>query len=264
MNGFLRKMSRKISAKNQFIKSFPLFFGLISGFSVFYFLYAFGAYGIQKGLSYSGHSLLFRSVSFGVLTFTYLTIFEATIKSKLKITSFKHELVWYTALILLGSHLIFILFNYFWNWQELNVEAYLLIIKEFPLMMVFPLFFYIGLKTIIKTRNHEDNYLLIQSENGKDNLKIRLRDFLYAKASENYITILYMSNKQPKKHLIRKRLKVFEKELNAFPDIMRCHRSYLVNRLNIGSIKQSKSKLHIEMGSDSIPISKQYKDSFLL
>lgn len=263
MIGFFREMLRKISSKNQFVKPFPLFFGLISGFSVFYFLYAFGAYGIQKGLSYSGHSLLFRSICFGVLTFTYLTVFETRFKLKLNITSFKHEFIWYTALILFGSQLIFILFNFFWNWQELNVEAYLLIIKEFPLMMVFPLFFYLGLKAIIKTKNHEDNYILFQSENGKDNLKTRMRDFLYAKSSENYITILYLSNKQPKKHLIRKRLKVLELELYSIPEIVRSHRSYLVNRLNIRSIKQSKTKLGIEIGSDIIPISKQYKDSFL-
>jgi len=263
MTPIFRKMLRNISSENQFVKFFPLFFGLISGFSVFYFLYAFGAYGVQKGLSYSGHSLLFRSICFGVLTFTYLIIFETWFKSKLNITGFKHEFIWYTALILLGSQLIFILFNFFWNWQELNVEAYLLIIKEFPLMMVFPLFFYLSLKAIIKSKNPIDNYILFQSENGKDNLKIRMRDFLYTKSSENYITILYLSNNQPKKHLIRKRLKVLELELNTIPEIVRSHRSYLVNKLNIRSIKQSKTKLHIEIGSAIIPISKQYEDSFL-
>ena len=47
--------------------------GLISGFSVFYFLYFLDAFSIQKGISYSGHSHLFRSISFGLLTFVYQT-----------------------------------------------------------------------------------------------------------------------------------------------------------------------------------------------
>ena len=103
---------------------FPVILGFISGFSVFYFLYIFGAYGIQKGLSYSGHSHLFRSICFGLLTFSYLTAFEAWIKPKLNITRLGPAILWYLSLVLLGSQLIFLLFNFFWNWQEWNLEAY--------------------------------------------------------------------------------------------------------------------------------------------
>lgn len=244
---------------------FPVVFGLISGFSVFYFLYFFEAYGIQKGLSYSGHSHLFRSISFGILTFLYLSLFEAFVKSKLKITLIKEYILWYAGLVFLGSNLIFLLFNFFWNWQEWNLEAYGLIVKEFPLMMVIPLSFYLLIQSFNKQKAKavEVQYLLFQSENGKDQLKLKLNDFLYASSSENYITIFYLSNQKSEQHLIRKPLKVLEEELNAFSEIERSHRSYLVNRLNIQSVRQIKRKVYIEIQDETLPVSKQFQDQFL-
>ena len=258
-----RRILNELSIKKNFVKSLPLIFGLISGISIFYFLYIFGAYGIQKGISYSGHSHLYRSITFGLLTFTYLSILETWIKPKLKVFGFKNTFLWYVILIFIGSHLIFILFNFFWNWQELNLESYLLIQMEFPLMMIFPLFIYIGLSSILKSKSKEEIHISFQSENGKDNLKIRMQDFLYAKSLENYIEIVYLVNNQSANHLIRKRLKVLELEFKNIPEIVRSHRSYLVNRLNSRSVKQSKTKFHVEVGSEMIPVSKQFKDSFL-
>ena len=242
---------------------FSIFLGILSGFSVFYFLYFFGAYGIQKGLSYSGHSHLFRSISFGVLTFSYLTVFETWLKPKWATTRFTHVLAWYIGLLILGSQLIFLLFNFFWNWQEWNLEAYGLIMKEFPLMMVLPFLFYFAFKAISKPKDTEGDFLLFQSENGKDQLKVRLQDFMYANSSENYITIFYISNNSGKQHLIRKPLKVLEQELVAHPEIKRAHRSYLVNMSKIQAVKQLKGKVQVEINGAIVPISKKFQKYFL-
>ncbi|MFY0689272.1 MAG: DNA-binding protein [Cyclobacteriaceae bacterium] len=249
--------------KLYYSKLFPAILGFISGFSVFYFLYLFGAYGIQKGLSYSGHSHLFRSISFGLLTFVYLTAFEVWLKPKLNVTRFGPSILWYLSLVLLGSQLIFLLFNFFWNWQEWNLEAYGLILKEFPLMMVLPLSFYLVLKKISAHQKPNTPYITFQSENGKDQLRINPQDILCASSSENYITILYTSGGQNKEHLIRKPLKVLEQELKAYPEIARTHRSYLVNNRNIQAVKQLKGKVLLEVNGTSIPVSKQYQHQFL-
>lgn len=262
------KRPYQLTVKNTFkkvihLRYFSVFLGLISGFSVFYFLYFFNAYGIQQGLSYSGHSHLFRSISFGLLTFSYLVIFETWLKPKLTFTNYRHLILWYVGLVCLGSNLIFILFNYFWNWQEWNVSAYLLILKEFPLMMLLPLSFYLALKAIPKPKNLEGDYLSFQSENGKDQLKIKLKDFLYANSSENYITLFYTSKNEGRQHLIRKPLKVLEQELQVYPEIQRAHRSYLVNKLNIKAVKQQKGKVYLEIDKNSIPVSKRFQEYFL-
>jgi len=109
----------------------------------------------------------------------------------------------------------------------------------------------------------EDDFLLFQSENGKDRLKLKLQDFLYANSSENYITINYLSNHLNKKHLIRKPLKVLEEELSAHPEIVRIHRSYLVNRIHVQNVKQAKGKVLIEIFAESLPVSKNYQEVFL-
>lgn len=130
-------------------------------------------------------------------------------------------------------------------------------------MMLLPLSFYLAIKAIPKPKNLEGDYLLFLSENGKDQLKIKLQDFLYANSSENYITIFYASNTEGKQHLIRKPLKVLEQELKPYPEIQRSHRSYLVNRLNIEAIKQYKGKVYVEINKNSIPVSKRFQEYFL-
>lgn len=41
---------------------------LLTGFSLFFVLFIYQGYNIQAGVSYSGHSLLFRASAFGFLT----------------------------------------------------------------------------------------------------------------------------------------------------------------------------------------------------
>lgn len=244
-------------------KWLPLVLGMVSGFAVFYFLYLFGAYGIQKGLSYSGHSHLFRSISFGLLTFGYLSAFEAWIKPRLKLTGPGPVIIWYLGLVVLGSQLIFLLFNFFWNWQEWNLSAYGQIMMEFPLMMALPLAFYGLFKKVAVSPEPNTPYITFQSENGKDQLRIAPKHFLYASSSENYVTVSYTSDAQSQQHLIRKPLKVLEQELKAYPEIARTHRSYLVNRPNIQAVRQVKGKVLLELNGSSIPVSKQYQHHFL-
>ncbi|WP_299836453.1 LytTR family transcriptional regulator DNA-binding domain-containing protein [uncultured Tenacibaculum sp.] len=242
---------------------FPIVLGLISGISVFYFLYFFEAYGIQKGTSYSGHSHLFRSFCFGIITFVYLAFFEFYLKKKFAINAVKQKVFWYVFLVFFGSQLIFLLFNYFWNWQEWNLQAYLLIIKEFPLMMIIPIGFYLILSELVSHKKIENTELIFQSENNKDRLKIKAEDFLYALSSGNYITVSYASENSIKEHLIRKTLKLLEKELEDDSNIKRCHRSYLVNTSNIQAVKQEKGKVFIEIKEHKLPVSKQYQEEFL-
>lgn len=243
-------------------KRIPFLLGAFSGLAVFYFLYVFGAYGIQKGISYSGHSHLFRSISFGTFTAIYLATFESFLKPKLNIHGVRASILWYVLLIFFGSQGVFLLFNYFWNWQEWNFEAYILILKEFPLMMLLPLAFYLSLKTFL-TSTKTDAQVSFCSENGKDKLNISLANFLFAQSADNYISIHYRGHQQTKTHLIRKPLKVLEEELLKYPEVIRSHRSYLVNRTNIKAVKQHKGKVLLEIDRQSLPVSKQLHEDFL-
>lgn len=244
-------------------KSLPYLFGLVSGFCVFYFLYVFRAYGIEEGYSYSGHSLIFRSSSFGLLTFSYITILERWLKPRWQINSLSRKIIWFAFLILLGCQLIFILFNYFWNWQEWNFEAYGLILREFPLMMALSLILYSALASLLRKNISKDNLMVFSSENGKDILKIRSANFLYAEAMENYIAIFYDAKGKTERHLIRKPLKLLAKELSQEANIVRFHRSFLANTNRITSIKQKKGKVLISITNREFSVSKTYQKNFL-
>jgi DNA-binding LytR/AlgR family response regulator len=135
--------------------------------------------------------------------------------------------------------------------------------KEFPLMMILPLSFYLVLKQITNPDKKNTSHFTFQSENDKDQLRINLEDFLFANSSENYITINYMLDGKCKEHLIRKPLKILEKELKIHPQIERTHRSYLVNSQNIKAVKQIKGKVLLEVNENSLPVSKQYHHRFL-
>ena len=130
-------------------------------------------------------------------------------------------------------------------------------------MMLLPLSFYLVLKRISALQKPKISYITFQSENGKDQLRLNPQYFLYANSSENYITIAYISDGQIKQHLIRKPLKALEQELKGYTEIERTHRSYLVNSLNIQSVKQDKGKVLLEVNGTGIPVSKQYQQQFL-
>ena len=248
--------------KFRILKNTRIYLGILSGFSVFYFLFFLDAFSIQKGISYSGHSHLFRSISFGFLTFVYQFILEVFIRNRFEIKSVQQNIIWFLVLVFIGSQLTFLLFNFFWNWQELSLRSYSLIQIEYPLMMIFPLGIYMLLHKVVD-KPKPIQFLTFYSDNNKDLLKINLKDFLFAQSAENYITIYYLSSNGEKKHLIRKTLKSLESEISDYNEIKRVHRSYLVHTGNINQVVQKKDKIYLEIKSHSIPVSKSYRYLFL-
>lgn len=130
-------------------------------------------------------------------------------------------------------------------------------------MLLLPFTFYWIIRRLLATKQAAESYMTFQSENGKDQLKLKLNDFLYAQSSENYISIFYRSKQKTKEHLIRKPLKVLTKELDNYSEIKRVHRSYLVNMQNVQAVKQSKGKIHLETNGIELPVSKRYEAQFL-
>ena len=141
--------------------------------------------------------------------------------------------------------------------------AYGLIMKEYPMMMILPIVIYQLALKILNTKNTEEIIFLFQSDNGKNQLKIKLEDFLYANSSDNYIQIHYKNNGNLRQHLLRKPLKVLEQELKTYPHIQKSHRSYIINQQNIDLIKQEKGKVLIDIHGVTIPVSKQFSHLFI-
>ncbi len=98
-------------------------------------------------------------------------------------------------------------------------------------------------------------------ENGVLRISINKKDLLYIESCDNYVTIYYSGNDSIKKYLLRNRLKNIENELLR-TNIIRCHRTYLVNLEKAKVIRKETDGLYIELDTKDakeIPVSKSYQ-----
>jgi hypothetical protein len=106
---------------------------------------------------------------------------------------------------------------------------------------------------------------LIKFPDDKGNVKftLPLNDLLYLESTDNYVYIFYILHDKIKKELLRNSLKNLESVFKDDP-VKRCHRSYMVNLLNISLIKRSgqKTTLILNKVIDPIPVSKTYLKDF--
>lgn len=235
---------------------------VLSGVTVFYVLFIFKGYNIQSNLSYSGHSLLFRSLSFAVLTTFVFYIFQFKVSKYVTVSKGKIILMHSMATII-GLHATFILFNYFWKWTEWNLKAYSYFIYEYPLIIIIPIcIVWLVFKQAPLQEDSTRNTYVFSSYNGKEIIEILKTDFLFMKASGNYTEIFYKSNEVLKSHLLRKNLKRFEFDFKENGVLKKCHRSYIFNTEIGKTVIKQKGKVFLDFGYEKIPVSKTYMDSF--
>lgn len=84
------------------------------------------------------------------------------------------------------------------------------------------------------------------NENDKSVLMLRAADILYLKANDNYVEIYFEEHGALSKKLIRNRLKNIEHSI-SHEDLIRVHRSYIINRQRIKSIHKKGIKLIVQL-----------------
>ena len=108
---------------------------------------------------------------------------------------------------------------------------------------------------------------LISFKDERNTLRLSLKpnDVLYIESSDNYVNIFYLSQQKKEVYLLRNSLKKLEESL---PErlFIRCHRSFLINRNIVKTIKREKEGVFIELESDPIiriPVSKTYIENVI-
>ena len=91
-------------------------------------------------------------------------------------------------------------------------------------------------------------------------LRLPLDDFLFAASDNNYSTVYFFSEGQIQRELLRLSLKNLETQLKTFEDILRCHKSYLVNKSKITKISGNARSLvlQVEGYKGLIPVSRSF------
>lgn len=96
-------------------------------------------------------------------------------------------------------------------------------------------------------------------------LSLKKENLLYIESAENYVNICYLNKGKISKYLLRDTLKKMEENFSG-TDIIRCHRSYIVNFENVKVIRKEKDGLMLDLDSlpaIDIPVSKTYIDSVM-
>lgn len=99
-----------------------------------------------------------------------------------------------------------------------------------------------------------------ESENQSEHLFLFPEQIILIKSANNYIEIIYKQNKKVSRRLIRNSLKNTEKLLSKYPSLIRCHRSYIINKNCIQNIQKGAEGLKLSLFDYSfeINVSRQY------
>jgi DNA-binding LytR/AlgR family response regulator len=91
-------------------------------------------------------------------------------------------------------------------------------------------------------------------------ISIKMENLLYFEASDNYVNIYYLNKEKVSRFLLRNSLKKLESTFTN-SELLRCHRSYMVNFKKVKVLRKEKDGLCLEMDtheSVDLPVSKTY------
>lgn len=94
---------------------------------------------------------------------------------------------------------------------------------------------------------------------------VKKENLLYIESAENYVSICYLNKDKVTKYLLRETLKKIEENFDG-TDVIRCHRSYIVNFEKVKVVRKEKEGLVLELDTPSapnIPVSKTYVGSVM-
>ncbi len=94
---------------------------------------------------------------------------------------------------------------------------------------------------------------------------VKKENLIYLESTENYINICYLNNGKITKYLLRDTMKKMDEKF-AGTDIIRCHRSYMVNFEKVKVIRKEKDGLKLDFDDpqvSDIPVSRTYVDNVM-
>jgi hypothetical protein len=109
------------------------------------------------------------------------------------------------------------------------------------------------------------NMIPFYDDKGILKFSVKKENLLYLESAENYVNICYLNKGKVSKYLLRDTLKKIEENFSG-TEIVRCHRSYMVNFEKVKVIRKDKDGLKLEFDNPSvtdIPVSKTYVNTVM-
>lgn len=110
-------------------------------------------------------------------------------------------------------------------------------------------------------QNEIQDNIILTAENEKDAIQLKVNDLIYIESADNYSNIVFWKNNKIEKILLRGALKRFEQQLDAFPYLQRCHRSYIINLEQVEHINGNAQGYRISLKNYDgmiIPVARNY------
>jgi hypothetical protein len=102
--------------------------------------------------------------------------------------------------------------------------------------------------------------LTLYSENQSEGLNFSVADIVMIRSADNYVEIIHKVNNSFKRQLLRNTLKNIEHQAAHFDDLIRCHRTCIININYVSKLKRKQNSywLSIQNFSEEVPVSRQY------
>lgn len=265
---------------------FNLFLSFIIGLFVFLFLYVFQPFGMYT----MQNNLFTYCLGFGVVSFLTHNIMFIVIPNIFK-SAFKDE-NW-----TVGKNILFIallvtligVFNWLYNnkvqaiSEKTPLVAFTKIISYTFILSVFPILIFTFItehfyrekrikvsKEIMKFRElktvlKKEKEITIYGNNKEDNLSFNLNDLIYISSQGNYASLFLNSNNKIKEHVLRTTLTSIISDLKKYKNIIRCHKSYIINSEYMNSISGNARGYFLESNKIQIqiPVSRSFSKQSL-
>ena len=98
----------------------------------------------------------------------------------------------------------------------------------------------------------------ISVPNEREDFELIVDAFLYAKSDDNYVNIYYLNNTSISRKMIRITLKKMDSLFVEHKDILKCHKSYIVNLKHVHRVSGNAQgyKLHLRNKDIIVPVSR--------
>lgn len=252
---------------------------LVFGKFVFIFLILFKPFDFHI---YKDKALYFAFI-FGLITMSVMLINLLSFPLLLKKVFNPTKWNVYKMLLFVTNIIILIGFA---NWFFSNrlISAYISISSFLiytVLVGLFPMLFYVyitekirdkklksvaeSISEIKRTPKTSNIEICLKGENKKEFLKIELKNLLYISFEKNYSSVFYLEKGKIKENLIRTTLNSIEKQLVDFTTVIRCHKSYIVNTMQVIEMEGNARSYNLKITDVDllIPVSRNFPKELL-
>lgn len=282
-NWFLKPYYLNKSTKISLLQSFSL--GIFAFLFLFIIKPHFASSVTNNIFLFALNSGIILTCVFLVYNFVLIFLFKHFFNENIW-TVGKH-LITFASLILIASFLNWNFNQYITIYEGSRIQSYTNFLSSFFIVAVFPISIYLYIDERILRLNREKvsleimqekkkknvlfsrqktSELTFQSSNSKECISFKINDLFYINSQGNYASFFLKKKTNIKESVLRKQLVAIEKELKDYKNIVRCHKSYIVNTDYVVNISGNARGyfLHFNEFEYQIPVSRKFKKEDLL